>query len=177
MESKIFTRGARYLFGDWTLLSTLLYMSGILLLVIEGLIPGFGIFGISGVIFVFISVYLITTSLLEALLLLLVTIALMSLAIVIMYKLGIGSKYMKFLVLKTEQKNEEGYVSTKDYKKYLGKRAKAESTLRPSGTIIIDDLRIDAVTQGEYVDKGSFVEVIKVEGSSLIVKKINEEDL
>lgn len=165
------------MFGDWTLITTLLYVSGILLLLIEGLMPGFGIAGISGVLCVFVSIFMITSNLFEALLLLIVTIALMALALVIMYKSGIGSKYMKFLVLKTEQKNEEGYVSAKDYKKYLGKQGKTESALRPSGSIIIDDIRIDAVTQGEYIDKDNLVEVIKVEGSSLIVKKINGEDL
>jgi len=167
----------RYLLGDWTLITTLLYVTGIILLVIEGLIPGLGIAGIGGVICVFVSVFMITSNLFEALLLLVVTIALMALSLVVMYKAGIGSKYMKFLILKTEQKSEEGYVSTKDYKKYLGKQAKAESALRPSGFIIIEGIRIDAVTQGEYIDKGNMVEVIKVEGSSMIVKKINGEDL
>ena len=165
------------MFGDWTLITTLLYVSGILLLLIEGLMPGIGIAGISGVLCVFVSIFMITSNLYEALLLLIVTIVLMALALVIMYKSGIGSKYMKFLVLKTEQKNEEGYVSAKDYRKYLGIQGKTESALRPSGSIIIDDIRIDAVTQGEYIDKDSLVVVIKVEGSSLIVKKINEEDL
>lgn len=163
--------------GDWTLLTTLLYITGIFLLLAEGVIPGFGVAGVSGIICVFVSVFMITSNLYEALLLLILTIAFMVLTLIVLYRFGFGSKYMKFLVLKTEQKNEEGYTTVDNIKKYLGKRGKTESALRPSGAVLIGDVRIDAVTQGEYIDKESIVEVIKVEGNTLIVKKVNKEGL
>ncbi len=43
--------------------------------------------------------------------------------------------------------------------------------LRPAGVIVIDHERIDAVSDGSYIDKGKQVEVIKVEGSRIVVRE------
>lgn len=164
-----------YLFGDWSLLTTLLYLFGIFLLLVEGMMPGFGVAGITGVIFVFASVVMITSNMFQALLLFILTLIVMVLIIIAMYKLGFGSKYMKFLVLQTEQKNVEGYTSAKDYKSYVGKTGISVSNLRPSGTIVIDGLRMDAVTLGDYIDKDQKVLIINVDANSLVVKRIEQE--
>ncbi|HCJ56827.1 MAG TPA: hypothetical protein DHV55_05325, partial [Clostridiaceae bacterium] len=105
-------KGVNVLFGDWNALTVFLYVLGLVLLAIEGLMPGFGVAGVSGIIRVIISVAMITSSIYEALLLIIATIAILVLVIVMMYKLGYGSKYMKFLILDTEQKQEEGYTSS-----------------------------------------------------------------
>jgi membrane-bound serine protease (ClpP class) len=44
--------------------------------------------------------------------------------------------------------------------------------LRPSGTVVIDDKRYDVVTGGEYLDHGTKVKVVAVEGSKVVVRKI-----
>lgn len=46
----------------------------------------------------------------------------------------------------------------------------AITNLRPAGAIKINNKRIDAVTQGEYIDKGTTVRVIQVTGNQIIVK-------
>ncbi len=56
----------------------------------------------------------------------------------------------------------------------VGKKGKSVSELRPAGFATIDGRRIDVVTRGEMISKNEEVEVIKVEGSRVIVTKAGE---
>ncbi len=160
------------MFGDWGLLTAFLYVTGMVLLMIEALAPGFGIAGITGVILVRASIVLITSSFYQALLMLVGTIAVAIILIVALYRLGYGKRFVKSMILNTEQKNEEGYVSTKGYEKYLGMRGTVATPLRSAGTVIIDGNKIDAVSEAEYIDKGIEVEVIKIEGGRIVVRRV-----
>lgn len=164
------------MFGDWTGLTLLLYVLGIVLLVIEGIVPGFGLPGIAGVICVIISIIMITSNLYDALLLIISTIAIFVIIIAGLYKLGYGSKYLKFLILDKEQKREEGYTSSnKDYSSYLGKVGVTETPLRPSGVVIIEGNRVNAQSEGNFISKDSKVIVTHVDGMKIIVKNYEEE--
>ena len=74
-------------------------------------------------------------------------------------------------VLREKQKNSEGYTGAADYSCYLGKKGKVIAPLRPAGTALIDGERVDVVSFGDYIDKDSEIEVVKIEGSKLLVKK------
>ena len=53
----------------------------------------------------------------------------------------------------------------------LGLEGEAITLLRPAGTIQIGDKRVDAVSEGEYIERGSRVKVITVEGGRVVVRK------
>lgn len=77
------------------------------------------------------------------------------------------------LILKTTIHKDEGFKSgSEDLDKLLGTRGVVVTPLRPAGIIKIGDDKYDVITQGEFVTKGSEVEVIKVEGSKIIVRKV-----
>lgn len=158
--------------GDWSLLTAFLYVVGLVLLMTEALMPGFGIAGISGVVLVFASIVMISSSFYEAILFLIGTIAVAVLLIVALYRLGYGKRFVKSMILNTEQKNEQGYVSNKGYEKYLGMRGTVITPLRSAGTVLIDGSRIDAVSEAEFIEKDTEVEVIKIEGNRIVVKKV-----
>jgi len=50
----------------------------------------------------------------------------------------------------------------------------AASDLRPAGKIEIDGERIDVTTEGEYVEKGREVKVVKVSGNRVVVRAVND---
>ncbi|MHB1391625.1 MAG: NfeD family protein [Clostridia bacterium] len=158
--------------GDWSLLTAFLYVMGIVLLLVEAMMPGFGVAGISGVVLVVASVVMISSSFFQAVLLMIGTIAVAILLIIALYKLGYGKGYMKSMILSTEQKNEEGYVSAKGYEEFLGMRGTVLTPLRSAGTVFIDGKRIDAVSEAEFIDKDMEVEVIKIEGSRIVVRRV-----
>jgi len=53
-----------------------------------------------------------------------------------------------------------------------GKRGTAHTMLRPAGTAIIENKRVDVVAEGTMIPKGSAVEVLAVEGNKVIVRKV-----
>ncbi|MCZ7646709.1 MAG: hypothetical protein M5U26_15720 [Planctomycetota bacterium] len=59
--------------------------------------------------------------------------------------------------------------------KLLGKVGVASSPLRPAGTALIDDLRVEVVTEGDWIDRGASVEVIRVNGSVVTVREAVEK--
>lgn len=56
----------------------------------------------------------------------------------------------------------------------LGARGVATSKLRPAGSAEIDGRTVDVLTLGEYVDAGTPVEVIGVEGTQVTVRPARE---
>ena len=54
----------------------------------------------------------------------------------------------------------------------LDKEGVAITDLRPSGIIEIDGTRIDALSEGNYIDRGAQVKIYKVEGSKIFVRRL-----
>ena len=52
--------------------------------------------------------------------------------------------------------------------------ARADTPLRPSGRIRIDDQLVQVETEGELIDAGKDVEIILVEGNRVVVKEIQK---
>lgn len=53
----------------------------------------------------------------------------------------------------------------------LGDVGTVSKVLRPSGEVIIDDKTYDAIADGEFIDKNTTVEVVEIHGNSLLVKR------
>ena len=76
------------------------------------------------------------------------------------------------VTLRKTLSKKEGVVSQKEsMDQLLNASGIALTDLRPAGSIRIDKKKIDAVTQGEYIDKDTLVHVIEVTGNQIIVKE------
>ncbi|MFA6172678.1 MAG: NfeD family protein [Kiritimatiellales bacterium] len=53
-----------------------------------------------------------------------------------------------------------------------GMKGTALSTLRPAGKALIEGLRADVIADGTWIEQNSAIEVIKVEGNRIYVRKI-----
>ncbi|PHS29166.1 MAG: hypothetical protein COA82_12940 [Alkaliphilus sp.] len=81
------------------------------------------------------------------------------------------NKFFDKIILR---KSEKGYVVTiKDYSMLLNKEGLVKSYLRPTGRIEIEGEVYDVIADGDFVEKGLRVKVIKVEGRKIVVNKIN----
>jgi membrane-bound serine protease (ClpP class) len=70
----------------------------------------------------------------------------------------------------------QGYISSRpEYKELIGKVGKALTDLRPSGTMIIGNKRIDVVTDGEFIEEGTEIIVVRESGSAVVVEKTKSE--
>jgi membrane-bound serine protease (ClpP class) len=76
------------------------------------------------------------------------------------------------VTLRKTLSKEDGVVSQKqNMDQLLNASGVALTDLRPAGSIRISNKKIDAVTQGEYIDKDTLVYVIEVTGNQIIVKE------
>lgn len=55
----------------------------------------------------------------------------------------------------------------------VGQEVIALTSLRPSGTVKLGDRRIDVVTDGDFVDKGTSVKIVSAVGSRVVVSRIS----
>lgn len=156
--------------------SIILFVIGIVLILLEFVLPGgiIGLIGLGVILTSFFlagsSVWLIGTSLLIAL------VATIIVSILLVKVFGKKMHAFKKIILFDSTNTESGYVSNHNREDLVGKQGIAFTTLRPSGTVIIDGERLDVVTQGSYIEKDSKVEVIKTEGSRLVVREVTDID-
>jgi membrane-bound serine protease (ClpP class) len=81
------------------------------------------------------------------------------------------------LVLETELGAGEGFASTAATDlMWLGKRGMAASTLRPAGIATFEGERVDVVSDGEFIDAGDPITVVKVDGNRIVVRQLHGKD-
>lgn len=56
--------------------------------------------------------------------------------------------------------------------RWLGKRGRATSPLRPAGIADIEGTRVDVVSEGELIEPGTPIEVIRVDGNRVVVRSV-----
>ena len=77
------------------------------------------------------------------------------------------------LILATGLAAAEGHASAPESDaRWLGKRGRASSPLRPAGIAEIDGQRVDVVSDGELIEVGQFIEVVRVDGNRIVVRRI-----
>lgn len=54
----------------------------------------------------------------------------------------------------------------------VGRRGRSLTPLRPSGAVEIDGESVDVVTDGQYVEAGRVVQVVRVEGARVVVELV-----
>ncbi len=163
-----------FIAGYTELWSIVIFLAGVILLFIELTIPGFGVFGISGIIAVFLGIIFAAPSVRQGVISLLIAVIAGVLAVPIFLKVFGKTKLMQRLVLNTSETVDRGYVHSPDKNYLLGKTGKTQTGLRPSGSILIDGLRIDALADGMFIDSNTSVKVIRVEGSKVVVTPDSE---
>ena len=82
------------------------------------------------------------------------------------------SRLWQKVTLRDSLTGQKGFKSSAaDLSAYAGKEGMTDSILRPSGKVDIEGHILDAVSRGDFIEKGKKVIVIMAEGSYLVVKK------
>ncbi len=149
-----------------------LFLAGIALMVLELFLPG-GIIGIIGLICVVVSLFLAAGSFTEMAISILIATVVSIIAVILLTKvLGKRMKFFKKFILTDSTNKESGYVSNETREDLVGQIAVTLTALRPSGTIVLGDERIDVVSEGAFIDKDEQVKIVKAEGSRIVVRKV-----
>jgi membrane-bound serine protease (ClpP class) len=77
------------------------------------------------------------------------------------------------LVLNADMQAATGYVSAPESdRQWLGRTGAALSPLRPAGIAEIDGSRVDVVSDGDFIDAGTPIEVTRVDGNRIVVRRL-----
>lgn len=150
----------------------LIFIGGIALIGLEMFIPG-GIVGTVGVVTLVYAIIYVNKSTYYIAFILIISLIL---AVILYYvNRNVFHKKLMFLdrlVLNASISTEDGYVASESRVELLGRKLIAYTDLRPAGVAILDNEKLDVVTDGDFIEKGNKIEVIRVEGMRIVVKKI-----
>ena len=166
---------AQFFIGDSGFISPAVFVLGIMLLALEiFVIPGFGVTGIAGIIAIFASIFMSfgIANISQAVFVIFVSLIIDIILIILMARFMTKSKVFKSkMFLETDT---SGYHSSESYDDLLGLEGIAYTPFRPSGNILIDDKKYDAISEGEFIQKDAKLKVILVNGNKIVVKEIKE---
>jgi membrane-bound serine protease (ClpP class) len=180
--------GSHLILGLAGLEDLILFGIGVVLIGVElFIVPGFGLFGILGGLGVLGGVYMSLVGnmptvpdfaqagavLSISLLIILVT------SWALLRHLPRSSRLARSGVfLTTKGSRAEGWASATRRSDLMGKEGRALTDLRPAGTVLIGEERVDAVSESEWIEDGTFVRVVSSEGYRLVVRPLRsaEED-
>jgi membrane-bound serine protease (ClpP class) len=151
-----------------------LFVFGIALMLVEAFMPGFGVFGVSGLISTLVSIVLAAVSVQTGMVMLLISFLLAGVFSYFSFRFFARRGALRHIILSEEERAELGYTAPLDQKNLVGLEGVALTTLRPSGAAEIEGRRIDVVSDGAYIPAGDKLIVDRVEGVRVIVRKINE---
>jgi membrane-bound serine protease (ClpP class) len=175
-----------YLNGLAEYWEAILFIIGVALLVVELIIiPGFGIFGISGIALMFTSLLLIMigndwfnfeavpeTTFIQSFIA--VTVGIVGGVIVIFVgamQLANSRFFMKKFALQPELTKEAGYSVRLTDENIIGKEGIAYTVLRPSGKVMIEGKIYDAMSQVGWIEAGEKIKVLQENVNNLLVTK------
>lgn len=93
-----------------------------------------------------------------------------SVGLYLLLKTPLGRRF----VLSSNQLVEEGYSAyghDEEQAQLIGRTATVNTPLRPAGSILLDGRRIDAVSNGTYIDRGKQVRIVEVEGYRVVCEE------
>jgi len=146
---------------------------GVGLMIVEVFVPGFGLPGIMGLVLIGAGTVLagVYHGTMAAVAVLLVTIAVIAVLVSwLMRRASKGEIPHGELFLKDREELHAG----RDMQVLVGKKGVTSSVLRPAGIGDFDGVRLNVVTEGGFIDRGTPIEIVSVEGTRIVVKAIQE---
>jgi membrane-bound serine protease (ClpP class) len=162
-----------------------LFIMGVILIVIEiFVIPGFGLAGISGISLVIFSlgVSLIGNVGLQFPEIGQISQAIWTMAITLILGVAMIASMVRYLpenimfntlVLSESTDRSRGYTGADTHDELLGSEGVTVTALRPSGTALLNDRRIDVVSDGDFIEKGARVKVVETANLKVVVRKLD----
>lgn len=151
------------------------FAAGVGLLVLEAFMPGFGLPGVSGVICEAVAIALCWFNIgpMAALGMTLVILSLVAIAISMSLRSVVKGKLSKSnMILKDRESSDEGYRSSGDMRTFLGLQGTAATVLRPTGMAQFDGVKLNVISDGEFIPAGTAVRVVDVQGSRIVVHAV-----
>jgi|SRR5690625_2739917 len=153
----------------------IIYVVGLLLIIIDGKLINDGTLGTLGLAGMILSIAITSPNLyagLYAIIGLIIGGATSFLFLKIFKSRNMWSK----IALKDRLTTEAGYTSLNmEYEALIGEVGLTVTDLRPVGTVKIDNKDYSAISDGQWIEKGTKVKVVSVDGVKILVEQILEK--
>lgn len=138
------------------------------LIILEVFLPGFGLPGVSGIVLIAAGTFIAAThyGLLVSVSMLLVLIA--ALAILVSWILHTMSRSGVRSEIFLHDKEE--LHTQRDMQVLVGRRGRTASVLRPAGIGDFDGVRLNVVTEGDFIEKDVPIRIVRADGSRIVVR-------
>jgi membrane-bound serine protease (ClpP class) len=181
-----------YLSGTADQLEIMLFLGGLVCLALELFVfPGFGVFGMSGILLILVSVVMASHTFVwptqeyeyrqmgQTLLQLTIAIACVAGGAGVLGRYFPSLPLFNRIVLKPDPIGQLDDPTAKpslagetSYFFLVGETGRTTTALKPTGKARFGELLLDVTADGFYVEPDSLVEVVDVQGSKVIVKKV-----
>jgi membrane-bound serine protease (ClpP class) len=145
----------------------ILFVAGLVLIAVELLIaPGFGVPGILGLAAILGSVYLTFEE--QALVVMGISLLLVVVGMTLFFIYLPRGRVVRPLV------NQDMLLGAGvgEYRDLLGAVGQSLTDLRPAGLAQFGERRVDVVSQGQFIPKGTSVRIITIEGNRVVVESL-----
>ena len=149
---------------------------GLVLCCIECFVPGFGVFGITGIVFCVASLCLTLFmggehAWIQLLYLSVIAVSVLTVVVLIAIRSAKFGALSRSPLIQKEIAIPTDFASNeKNYSFLLNKSGKSKTILKPVGKVDIEGKTYEVTTEGEYIEKNKEVYVAKVDGSTILVK-------
>lgn len=164
-----------------------LFILGLALLVIEVFfIPGFGFVGIGGIVLMVASIVMAMVEhypggpwwpappqLRVPLMTLAEAVILSAVGLWIASHFLPKTEAFHHLVLESSTARSAGFTASAETGALVGRHGVAETALRPAGVARFDDLRLNVVSRGEFIDAGATLVIAEAHGNRIVVESSN----
>ncbi len=149
---------------------------GIVLLLVELVVPGFGVSGILGLIALVAAVILQIGNPTGMMFVIAIALFVVAAVVLIIYRSVIKGRLGRSRIILQEQiDGESNELSDAQQQALVGKSGVTLSPLRPSGIALVEGRRLNVMTDGEFVDKDMPVTVVQSAGLRILVRAAQAE--
>jgi len=162
------------LLSNVSIISIILFVVGIGLIIVEMLEPGFGFFGALGIVSLIACIFVTAETVMQSLLLTAIFFVLLLILLGIFLYLVSKGRLPGKLILRESETVEQGFSGTEDMTYLMGKTGEVVNICRPVGNVDFDGVKLEVVSRGEFINVGTMVEVVEIEGNRVVVKPISK---
>ena len=163
------------LFDGYGAIPMIIFAIGLIFCIVEIFVPGFGVFGIVGSVFIVSGViarYLLDNDIQHLIVMVMFVLTVIGVSTIVMvYSAKQGMLGNSPLIENRTAISTDYAKDSKELINLLGKIAFTSTIFRPAGKFTLDGDIYHAMSYGEYIEKGEKIQVVEIKDNTIFIKR------
>ena len=147
-------------------------ISGIVLIIVEMFHPGLSVPGVLGSVLLIAGIILTAKTVMDVVILLIVVLAILGIALSLVVHSATKGHLSRAMVLYDTLDKETNNPAMEDLDFFIGKEGITLTPLRPSGCADFEGVRLDVISEGDFINSKTRIIIIKLEGRKIVVSEV-----